>query len=106
MNQKKTLSERYADEILTNNEILNHFSQCKDCIFRDKRIVDGEEYGYDKCVCRIYGGLSAMRTNETYPNYFPYTPIEYEDKPDFVFDNTEPCEYYEKEKGKKEGAGK
>ena len=102
MSEKKTLEERYADDILTNNEALNHFSQCKDCFFRDKRIVDGQEYGYDKCVCRIYGKLTASKS--TYSDgkpFFPYTPVEYEDKPDYVFNNTGICEYYEKEKQKK-----
>lgn len=101
MSEKKTLSERYADDILTNNEVLNHFSQCKDCIFRDKTIAFGKEIGYEKCVCRIYGRISAMNINEIYPNFFTYTPVEYEDKPHGVYENTEPCEFYEKEKQKK-----
>ena len=97
--KKKTLEERLENDILTDSSVLNHYSQCKDCIFRDRRHVWGEERGYKKCVCRIYGRLSAMRTNETNPDYFPYTPVEWEDKPNGVYDNTEKCEYYEKEKG-------
>lgn len=96
-----TLQERYADDILTDNASLNHFSQCKDCIFRDKRIVNGKECGWDKCVCRIYGKSTARRANENYPDFFPYTPIEFEDKPDEVYNNTANCEYYEREKRKK-----
>ena len=84
--EKKTLSERYADEVLTNNAALNHYSQCKDCIFRDKRLVGGEECGYDKSVT---------------PDFFPYTPIEPGDKPKEVYNNTANCEYYEQEKRKK-----
>lgn len=101
MAEEKTLGERYADDILSNNAAMNHFSQCKDCIFRDKRVVGDKECGYNKCVCRIYGRISAMNTNETHPNFFPYTPIEHEDKPHGVYENTEPCEFYEKEKQKK-----
>ena len=41
--EKKTLSERYADEVLTDNTALNHYSQCKGCVFRDKTTVSGEE---------------------------------------------------------------
>ncbi len=107
MAEKKTLEERYADEILTNNEILNHYSQCKDCIFRDKTTVNGKECGYNKCVCRIYGELTASRS--TYSDgepMFPYIPVEYEDKPHYVCENTEPCEYYEKEIQNKEGVNK
>ena len=44
MAEKKTLEERYADEVLTDNAALNHYSQCKDCIFRDKRVEDGEDF--------------------------------------------------------------
>lgn len=99
--EKKTLSERYADEVLTNNAALNHYSQCKDCIFRDKRLVGGEECGYDKSVCHIYGKISARRINKTTPDFFPYTPIEPGDKPNEVYNNTANCEYYEQEKRKK-----
>lgn len=100
MAEKKTLAERYADEVLSNNAARNHFSQCKDCIFRDKRFIGDIDVGYDKCVCRIYGRISAEHTNETHPGFFSYTPIEYEDKPHGVYENTQLCEYYEKEKQK------
>lgn len=101
MGEKKTLEERYGDEVLSDNAALNHFSQCKDCIFRDKRIMDGKEYGWDKCVCHIYGKISAAHTNEAYPDFFPYVPVEPGDKPNEVYDNTGQCEFYEKEKKQK-----
>lgn len=100
MAEKKTLEERYADEVLTDNAALNHYFQCRDCIFRDRRALDGEEHGYKTCVCRIYGKITAMRTNETYPDHYSYTPIEPGDKPPDIYDNTGQCEYYEKEKQK------
>jgi hypothetical protein len=101
MTEKKTLSERYVDEILTNNVALNHFSQCKDCIFRDKTNVNGVECGYNKCVCRIYGKLTASRSRYSSGElFFPYTPVEIADKPNYIFDNTGKCEYYEREKQK------
>lgn len=59
MAEKKSLEERYADEVLTDNSALNHYSQCKNCAFRDKRLIGDEEYGYDKSVCRIYGSRTA-----------------------------------------------
>lgn len=102
MSEKKTLEERYADEVLTDNTALNHYSQCKDCIFRDKRIVLGEECGYDKSVCHIYGKVTASRSQYSDGRpFFPYTPIEAEDKPQGIYENTEKCEFYEKEKQKK-----
>ena len=98
MAEKKSLEERYADEVLTDNSALNHYSQCKNCVFRDKRMIGGEEYGYDKSVCRIYGSRTAstLKGSDGKP-FFPYTPIEADDKPQGVYDNTEKCEYYEKE---------
>ena len=101
MADKKTLEERYADEMLTDNSALNHYSQCKDCIFRDKRIIFGEEGGYDKCVCHIYGRTTALRSKYSDGKpFFPYTPIEPDDKPQEIYNNTGQCEFYEKEKEK------
>lgn len=100
--EKKTLSERYADEVLTDNTALNHYSQCKGCIFRDKTTVSGEECGWQKAVCHIYGRSTASRLK--YSNgelVFPYTPVEPDDKPNEVYNNTANCEYYEQEKRKK-----
>lgn len=98
MNKKKTLEERYGDEILTDNAILNHFAQCRDCIFRDKTTVQGKECGWNKCFCRVYGKGSVLRISQL---NLSYTPIEYEDKPNGIYDNTESCEFYEKEKKQK-----
>lgn len=98
--EKKTLSERYANEVLTDNSALNHYSQCKGCVFRDKRVIDGEEHGWNKSVCRMYGRITAKHTNETTPGFFSYDPIELNDKPDEVYNNTGECEFYEKEKRK------
>ena len=76
--QKQTLEERYAADILTDNAALNQNSQCKDCFFRDKTTVNGEECGWKKGACKIY----------EYPNF----------KPDDVMRNRDECEYYEKQK--------
>lgn len=97
MAKKKTLEERYADEVLSDNAALNHYSQCKDCVFRDKTIVNGEEYGWNKCFCRIYGKQTVSRTPQLHTSY---TPVEPGDKPDGVYNNTGQCEFYEKEKRK------
>lgn len=100
--EKKTFSERYADEVLTDNAALNHYSQCKGCIFRDKTTISGEECGWEKAVCHIYGRNTASQLK--YSNgelVFPYTPVESKDKPNEVYNNTANCEYYEREKRKK-----
>lgn len=100
--EKKTLSERYADEVLTNNAALNHYSQCKGCVFRDKTTVSGEECGWQKAVCHIYGRSTASRLKYSSGELvFPYTPVEPGDKPNEVYNNTANCEYYEQEKRKK-----
>ena len=39
MAEKKTLEERYADEVLTDNTQFDKCRQCKDCIFRDDGTV-------------------------------------------------------------------
>lgn len=101
MAEKKTLEERYADEVLSDNASLKHYSQCKDCIFRDKAIVNGVECGYNKGVCRIYGKQTASRLRYSSGELvFPYTPLEIADKPNDVYNNTGKCDYYEKEKQK------
>ena len=97
MAEKKTWSMLHAEEILTNNAALHHYAQCKDCMFRDKRIIGGAEYGWDKCVCRMYGRTVAAQTNRTNPDFYPYTPVEPASKPNGVYDNTAPCTYYEPE---------
>ena len=100
--EKKTLSERYADEVLTDNTALNHYSQCKGCVFRDKTTVSGEECGWQKAVCHIYGRSTASRLKYSSGELvFPYTPVEPGDKPNEVYSNTTNCEYYEQEKRKK-----
>ena len=71
----KSLEERYADEILTDNTALEKCKQCKACLFWN----DGTEYSnYRKSSCAIY----------EHPDM----------KPIGVMDNVEKCEYYEKEK--------
>lgn len=81
----KTVTERHWNEKLTDNASLNHFSQCKNCVFRYKKYFDfggkrydcTDEYGWKKDCCHIF----------QYP----------ESKPDEVYNNTGDCEYYEKE---------
>lgn len=43
--EKKSLSNRYADEVLSDNT--DQYSQCKDCLFRDM-------INHKKGVCDIY----------------------------------------------------
>lgn len=93
--EKKTLEERYSGEVLTDNAALNHFAQCRTCAFRDKTIVQGKECGWNKCFCRVYGKASVSRIPQL---KISYTPLNNEDKPNGVYNNTEPCEFYEKEK--------
>ncbi len=75
VDEKKTLEERYADEVLTDNAALKECRQCKECVFRD----DGTVYTnhYQKGCCAIY----------PYPSF----------KPEGVMMDTEKCEYRETE---------
>lgn len=93
--EKKTLEERYENEVLTDNAALKHFAQCRNCVFRDKTTVQGKECGWNKSFCRVYGKASVLRIPQL---KIPYTPLNNEDKPTGIYDNTEPCEFYEKEK--------
>lgn len=79
MSKEKTLEERYAGDLLTDNTALDKYKQCKDCIFRDKTAVRGVECGWKKGNCAIF----------EHPGF----------KPDGVMRNREECEYYEKQKG-------
>lgn len=58
--EKKTLDERYSNEILTDNTRLSKYEQCRDCIFRD----DGTPFSnrYDKGCCQKfpYPGFKPM----------------------------------------------
>ena len=72
--EKKTLFERYGDEILTDNVALDKYRQCKDCVFRN----DGTVYSnhYQKASCAMY----------PYPQF----------KPNEVAMNEGPCKYKRK----------
>ena len=70
--EKKSLVERWDEDILSDNSQVENCKMCKDCIFRD----DGTVYSndYRKCCCMIY----------------PYPKM----KPLRVINNTGLCEYY------------
>lgn len=92
----KTLEERYGSEVLTNNADLHHNEQCKSCAFRDRTIVDGVEYGWMKCLCRIYATQHSLDLMG-----YSYVPDVHADKPNEVYNSTGICEYYERENRKK-----
>ena len=71
-----TFEELHDDEVFTDNAAIEKCKQCKDCLLQS----DGTAYtnDYQKCSCSIY----------QYP----------EIKPDYVYNNTGVCEFYEKEK--------
>lgn len=71
----KSLSERWAEEVLTDNTKLKKCEQCKKCVFRDNDDVWSNRY--DKSSCAIY----------VYPEH----------KPSKVVDGTEECEFFEEE---------
>lgn len=75
--KNKTLAERHADEVLSNNAALDKCRQCKDCAFRDDGTVWSNHY--QKGCCEVY----------RYPNSKPFG----------VMLNTEFCEFYMKDKG-------
>ena len=73
--KEKTLSERYGDEVLTDNTQIPKCEQCKDCVFRSDGTVWTNDYRKGSCAL------------------YPYPSM----KPSGVKNNTEKCEYYEKE---------
>lgn len=75
MAEKKSLEERYADEVLSDNTQIEKYRQCKNCIFRDGGTVYSNHY--QKGCCRMY----------PYPQFKSYE----------VMMNQVQCEYYEKE---------
>lgn len=52
MAEKKSLEERYADEVLSDNTQIEKYRQCKNCIFRDGGTVYSNHY--QKGCCRMY----------------------------------------------------
>lgn len=73
--KEKSLEDRLANDILSDNTQLPKCTQCKTCAFRD----DGTVYSsdYRKASCKAY----------PHPQF----------KPIAVMNNTENCEFYEKE---------
>jgi hypothetical protein len=58
----KTLSERYSDELLSDNS--DQYKQCKDCVFRDVA-------NYRKGICDIYDlKPSGIRKNTDRCEYY------------------------------------
>lgn len=58
--EKKTLSERLANDILSDNSNIEYCKQCKNCIFRDNGDVWSNHY--TKCNCQMfkYPGLKPI----------------------------------------------
>lgn len=73
--EKKTLQERWDEEVLTDNSAIENCKQCKDCIFRDNKDVWSNHYTKSCCVM------------------FPHPSF----KPLKVIQNTGICEYYNKD---------
>ena len=71
----KNIMLRYTGETLTDNSRLKKYEQCKDCLHVDSE--DVWHNSYDKGHCAMY----------PYPD---------EIKPNFVFDGSKDCEFYEK----------
>lgn len=81
MDKKKTLEERYGNEILTDNTKIPKYEQCKDCSFRKMQMGDSLIDDYRRSSCMIF----------TYPKM----------KPTQFYDGSAKCEFYEKEKKQK-----
>ena len=73
--EKKTLQERWDEDILTDNTQFENCKQCKDCIFTSDGTVWSNRY--DKSSCQKY----------------PYPDM----KPVGIIDNKEKCPYRETE---------
>ena len=80
MAKKKSLEERYGNEVLTDNTKIPKYEQCKDCYFRKMQIGNSMIDDYRRSSCMM----------------FPYPKM----KPVQFYDGSEECEYYEREKGK------
>ena len=63
-------------ELFGDGGVKNSYKQCKDCLFRDMTVVQGEECGWYKSICRIFEAPM-------------YKPLEFSD-------NKAKCEYREK----------
>ena len=77
MEQVKTWVDLHEGEKFGDGGVRDQGKQCKNCMFRDKTIVKGEEVGWYKSFCKLYNP----------PNY----------KPNEISNNTAECEFYEKE---------
>ena len=73
--EKKTIEQRYEEEVLTDNTKIPKCNQCKNCMFRDDGTVYSNDYKKSCCTMYQYPGM----------------------KPIGVINNTEECEFYEKE---------
>lgn len=73
--RKKTIEERYEDEILTDNTKISKCDLCKNCFFRDDGTVYSNDYKKSSCVM------------------YPHPSF----KPVGVIRSIEPCEFYIKE---------
>lgn len=51
MKEKKTLYERYKDEVLSDNSQNQDYKECRDCIHWN---MGGEYDSYKKAICRKY----------------------------------------------------
>ena len=80
---KKSLEDRYGNEILTDNTKIPKYEQCKTCMFRQMKIEDSLIDDYRRGSCLIF-----------------------DNKPIQFYDGSAKCEFYEKEKKKKEGVDK
>ncbi len=65
--KKKTLQERWDEEVLSDNTQIEHCQQCKDCKYQD----DGTPWSnhYTKSCCQMY----------QYPKFKPLEVINNED---------------------------
>lgn len=79
--EKKTLENRYANEVLSDNTVIPKFEQCKNCIFRKITINGKTVDDYRRGSCMMYPSPKM--------------------KPLQLKDGSEQCDYYEQEKRKK-----
>jgi len=64
--KQKTWVDLHDGELFGDGGVEENYRQCKDCIFRDKTIFNGEECGWYKSSCRIFEAPA-------------YKPLEYSD---------------------------
>lgn len=79
MTKGKSLSDRLADDIMTDNTKINSYAQCRDCMYRGLEINGEWISDGDRAYCKVFRKEDGMS------------------KPNGLYDGTVKCEFRDKE---------